>query len=31
MDYARAWAGSLMPFLEEYALQWFVFEEAFTK
>lgn len=31
MDYARAWVGSLMPFLEEHALQWFVFEEAFTE
>ena len=31
MDYGRAWVGSLMPFLNEYALQWFVFEEAFTK
>ena len=30
MDYAQAWVGSLMPFLEKHALQWFVFEEAFT-
>lgn len=30
-DYARAWAASLMPFLEKYALEWFVFEEAFTQ
>ncbi|MGJ8644968.1 MAG: hypothetical protein ACSHX9_16305 [Luteolibacter sp.] len=29
-DFARAWVGSLMPFLEEHAHQWFVFEEAFT-
>lgn len=28
-DVARAWVGSLMPFLEEYGYQWFVFEEAF--
>lgn len=31
MDYARAWAANLMPFLEEHGLQWFVFEEAFAK
>lgn len=31
MDYAKAWVGSLMPFLEKHALQWFVFEEAFTE
>jgi lauroyl/myristoyl acyltransferase len=31
MDYARAWAQTLMDFLEEYGLQWLVFEEAFTK
>lgn len=31
MDYARAWTQSLVPFLEEHALQWFVFEEAFSK
>lgn len=31
MDYAQAWVGSLMPFLEEHALQWFVFEEAFAR
>ena len=31
MDYARAWSKSLMPFLEEHGLQWFVFEEAFSK
>lgn len=31
MDYARALAGCLMPFLKEHALQWFVFEEAFTE
>jgi len=30
-DYARAWAASLMPFLEKHGLQWFVFEEAFTR
>ena len=30
MDFAQAWVGSLMPFLEKHALQWFVFEEAFT-
>ena len=30
-DYARAWAASLMPFLEKHGLQWFVFEEAFTQ
>jgi len=29
-DYARAWAASLMGFLETHALEWFVFEEAFT-
>jgi lauroyl/myristoyl acyltransferase len=29
-DYARAWAASLLPFLEEHAHQWFVFEDAFT-
>jgi hypothetical protein len=31
LDYARAWAGSLMSFLEEHGLQWLVFEEAFTE
>lgn len=31
MDYGRAWVGSLMPFLEKHALEWFVFEEAFTE
>jgi lauroyl/myristoyl acyltransferase len=31
MDYAKAWVGSLMSFLEKHALQWFVFEEAFTE
>lgn len=30
MDHTRAWATSLLGFLEEYGLQWFVFEEAFT-
>lgn len=30
-DFGRAWAASLMPFLYEHALEWFVFEEAFTK
>lgn len=30
-DFARAWVGSLMPFLEEHAHQWFVFEEAFSQ
>eukprot|EP00903_Cladosiphon_okamuranus_P004136 g4134.t1 len=30
-DFGEAWAASLMPFLEEHALEWFVFEEAFTK
>ncbi len=30
-DYARAWAGNLIPFLEKHAYQWFVFEEAFTR
>ena len=29
-DYARAWAASLMGFLETHALEWFVFEEAFS-
>ena len=29
-DYARAWVASLMGFLEIHALEWFVFEEAFT-
>ena len=29
-DYARAWAASLMGFLETHAVEWFVFEEAFT-
>ena len=31
MDYAKAWTNNLMPFLEEHALQWFVFEKAFTE
>ena len=31
MEYARAWSANLMPFLEEHGLQWFVFEEAFSK
>ncbi len=30
-DFARAWAASLMGFLETHALEWFVFEEAFTR
>ena len=30
-DYGRAWAASLMGFLEIHALEWFVFEEAFTR
>ncbi|MEP2774317.1 MAG: hypothetical protein ABJQ29_17240 [Luteolibacter sp.] len=29
-DFARAWVASMLPFLEEHAHQWFVFEEAFT-
>lgn len=29
-DFAHAWAARLMPFLETHALEWFVFEEAFT-
>ncbi len=31
MDYARAWAASLLPFLEKHALEWFVFEDAFER
>lgn len=31
MDYAKAWVASLMPFLQQHGLQWFVFEEAFVK
>lgn len=31
IDYARAWTASLMPFLQKHALQWFVFEEAFSR
>lgn len=30
-DFARAWAASLLPFLREHGLQWFIFEEAFTQ
>ena len=31
MAFAKVWAASLMGFLDEHALQWFVFEEAFTR
>jgi lauroyl/myristoyl acyltransferase len=31
MDFARAWAARLMPFLQTHGHEWFVFEEAFTR
>lgn len=30
-DFAKVWADGLMGFLDEHALQWFVFEEAFVR
>lgn len=29
-DFAKVWSASLMEFLETHALEWFVFEEAFS-